>query len=299
MTSRAVGLVLARPARLLKEEAFWMELLAGVEEELSERGLSVLLHVVRDHEAEIATWRRWDAERLVDAVVVADVNVDDVRLPVLSELGLPAVVMGGPPGGLPVPSLFVDDDAAARAVVEGLDALGHRNLARVTGPSGLWHTRHRDDAFVDECAQRGLVLRVLEGDYSESAGVRLTEALLRSDAPPTAVVYDNDAMAAAGLATAARLGRSVPSDLSIVAWDDSALCRLVHPALSVMAVDVFALGGQLARLLARVVDAAPGHRPAPAAELAQPHRLELRGSTGPAPLRVVRGAPHDGVPEAV
>ena len=36
-----------------------MELVAGMEEALSPHGLSVLLHIVRDHPAEIATWRRW------------------------------------------------------------------------------------------------------------------------------------------------------------------------------------------------------------------------------------------------
>lgn len=60
MTGSAVGLVLARPARLLGEEAFFMELVAGMEEALSPHELSVLLHMVPDHEAEQATWRRWD-----------------------------------------------------------------------------------------------------------------------------------------------------------------------------------------------------------------------------------------------
>ncbi|MCG2800268.1 MAG: substrate-binding domain-containing protein [Cellulomonas sp.] len=277
MTGAAVGLVLARPARLLGEEAFFMELVAGMEEALSSVDLSVLLHVVRDHEAEVATWRRWDRDRLVDAIVVADVTGDDPRLQVLSQLQLPAVVLGGPVQGLPVASIFVDDDAAARAVVAGLAELGHRDLARVSGPRRLWHTRQRDLAFADECARRGMGVRVVEGDYSEEAGTRLTRALLEGERTPTAIVYDNDAMAAAGLAQAAACGRPVPSQLSIVAWDDSTLCRLASPALSVIAVDVHAMGEQLAGVVLGAIAGDP-----PQVHRAAPHRLVLRGSTGPA-----------------
>jgi DNA-binding LacI/PurR family transcriptional regulator len=278
VTGAAVGLVLARPARLLGEEAFFMELVAGMEEELSPHEASVLLHVVPDHDAELATWRRWDADRLVDAIVVADVTGDDRRLRALQDLHLPAVVLGGPAEGLPVASVFVDDAAAARAVVAGLAELGHRDLGRVSGPGRLWHTRQRDLAFAAECDRRGIAVRVLEGDYSEESGARLTRRLLGADRPPTAIVYDNDAMAAAGLAQAAARGVGVPGQLSIVAWDDSALCRLASPTLSVMAVDVHAIGEQLARVVLGTIAGEP-----PQVHRAAPHHLVLRGSTGPVP----------------
>jgi DNA-binding LacI/PurR family transcriptional regulator len=275
MTGAAVGLVLARPARLLGEEAFFMELVAGMEEALSPHGLSVLLHMVANHDAEQATWRRWDADHLVDALVVVDLLVDDSRLRTLAGLRLPSVVLGGPAHGLPVSSVHVDDDAAARAVVEGLHHLGHRHLGRVSGPRRLWHTARRDEAFADECAQRGMTVRTLEGDYTEEAGGRLTRELLGAGLPITALVFDNDAMAAAGLAQAAAAGLKVPQELSVIAWDDSTLCRLTSPALSVIAVDVHAMGEQLAGVVLDAISGGPRqcHR-------AAPHQLVLRRSTG-------------------
>lgn len=277
MTGSAVGLVLARPARLLGEEAFYMELVAGMEETLSPHGLSVLLHIVRDHDAEQAAWRRWDADSLVDALVVADLRVDDSRVRTLSDLRLPAVVLGGPEDGLPVSNLYVDHGAAARAVVDGLFDLGHRRLGRVSGPRRLWHTQRRDEAFAAQCARRDMTIRTLEGDYTEAAGTRLTAELLAEGRPPTALVYDNDAMAAAGLAQATAAGLHVPREVSVVAWDDSTLCRLTSPSLSVIAVDVHAMGEQLAGVVLEAIAGAPRrcHR-------AAPHRLVLRQSTAPA-----------------
>src|SRR6266545_1739485 len=56
--------------------------------------------------------------------------------------------------------------------------------------------------------------------------------LLSSPTRPTAVLYDNDVMAVAGMSVAYEMGVDVPLDLSIVAWDDSVLCEIVHPQLT-------------------------------------------------------------------
>ena len=254
-----------------------MELVAGMEETLSPHGLSVLLHIVADHDAEQATWRRWDADRLVDALIIANLMVDDSRVRTLTDLRLPAVVLGGPDDGLPVSNVYVDDGAAARAVVEELFDLGHRRLGRISGPRRLWHTQRRDETFAAECARRDMTIRTLEGDYTEGAGSRLTQELLTDGLAPTALVYDNDAMAAAGLAQLAAAGLRVPQEVSVVAWDDSTLCRLTSPSLSVIAVDVHAMGEQLAGVVLDAIAGAPRrcHR-------AALHRLILRQSTAAA-----------------
>ena len=70
---------------------------------------------------------------------------------------------------------------------------------------------------------------------------------------PTAIIYDNDVMAVAGLAVAHEMGLSVPADVSLVAWDDSPLCQLVHPALTALSRDIPAYGAVAARQLLAVI----------------------------------------------
>ena len=66
-------------------------------------------------------------------------------------------------------------------------------------------------------------------------------------------------MAIAGLGVAQEMGLSVPGDLSIVAFDDSPLCRLVHPALTALNRDIPAYGALAARqLLAAIAGQAVG-----------------------------------------
>jgi DNA-binding LacI/PurR family transcriptional regulator len=73
--------------------------------------------------------------------------------------------------------------------------------------------------------------------------------MLHRPDPPTAIFYDNDVMAVAGLGEAQRMGVAVPADLSIMAWDDSMLCELVHPALTALRRHIAAVGSEAARRL--------------------------------------------------
>ncbi|WP_320065103.1 LacI family DNA-binding transcriptional regulator [Micromonospora sp. RTGN7] len=280
-TAKAVGLALCRPARTLGIEPFFMGLISGVEAELSARSYALTLQVVADQDAEIAVYRRWWAERRVDGVFVCDLRTDDRRVPTLEELQLPAVVIGGPRHTGSLASVWSDDAAALAETVEYLVALGHRRIARVGGLPALLHTEIRSDAFTEVCGRLGLDESVtVWSDYTGEEGGRATRRLLSSPDRPTAVIYDNDVMAIAGLSVAQEMGLQVPGDLSIVAWDDSPLCQLVHPPLTALGRDIPAYGAHAARQLLKVIAGEP------ASNLQDDTaHLTPRGSTAPPRVR--------------
>lgn len=269
-----VGLVLARPARTLGVEPFFMELIAGIEAELAAHSRGLLLQVVSDHEAASAAYQRWWGERRVDGVFLNDILTDDPRLDLVASLGLPAVLVGGPDPRARVPSVWHDDLFPMTQVVQALAKLGHRRVARVAGPPTYLHVQARSEAFESVCQEAGLQAGVIDTDFSAEQGAEATRFLLCRTPLPTAIIYDNDIMAVAGLRVTGELGLSVPREVSLVAWDDSPLCTLVHPALSAASRDVFAYGAAAARhLLAILQDHVVADLEVPA-----PH-LVLRAST--------------------
>lgn len=274
--ANAVGLALRRPARILGLEPFYMELISGLETVLSAQSYALMLQVVGGPEAEIALYRRWWGERRVDGVLVCDLRVDDARVPVLEQLQLPAVVVGGPEGVGSLASLWGDDADALHETVEYLAALGHRRLGRVAGLSDLRHTRTRNEAFEQVCRRLDLQATVTEStDYTGEQGAHATRRLLSHRPRPTAIIYDNDIMAIAGLAVAQEMGMTVPGELSIVAFDDSPLCRLVHPPLTALNRDIPGYGAQAAQHLLAVINGTG----APESRQAVTARLTPRGST--------------------
>ncbi|MEV7972170.1 substrate-binding domain-containing protein [Cellulomonas sp. NPDC089187] len=257
---------------------FYRDLLAGVEEHLDPRGAAVLLVTAEDRAAELALYRRWARQHLVDAVVVTDLTDGDDRAAVCAREGLPVVLLGGDPAwGLPVVDDY-DNGAAMRIAVEHLVELGHSRIGRVSGPERFLHSRARTASFTEATAAAGAVGTTVAGDYGAASGADATRTLLDLDQPPTAIVYDNDVMAVAGLVVAQERGMRVPDDLSLLAWDDSDQCRLADPALSVVSRDVHDLGAATAAVL---LDTASGRSTTPGRSAQV--RVVGRGSTGPAP----------------
>ena len=252
--SGSCGLALARPARTLAYEPFFSKLLSGIEAALSARQIALMLQIVEDVEAETAALRRWWAERRVDGVLLVDLRVDDPRVPVVEDLDLPAVIVGGPGPTGSLPFFPGNDTGGARQIVDHLVSLGHRRIDRVAGPPGFVCTITRARAFEEALAAAGAEGRATSADYSGPAGARATRELLAASPRPTAIVYDSDIMAVAGVGAAQEMGIAVPGDLSVVSFDDSILCEAVRPSLTACARDVEAYGASAASALVAVIN---------------------------------------------
>jgi DNA-binding LacI/PurR family transcriptional regulator len=273
----ACGLVLARPARMLALEPFFVELISGVESELSERSIALTIQLVHTVEEEIAVYRRWWAEQRVDGVLMVDLRCDDPRTGELLRLGLPAVVVGGPVRDFALPAAWHDETLVVTDVVRYLAELGHRKIARVSGLSEFVHTATRTAAFLEVASELGISAEIVETDFAPESGASATRKLLSQSTPPTAIVYDSDLLAVTGTGVAHQMGFSVPDDVSIVAWDDSLMCGVVHPPLTAVTRDIPAYGASATKLLLAVIDGlSPGDAVTPRGVLTP------RGSTGPA-----------------
>ena len=118
---------------------------------------------------------------------------------------------------------------------------------------------------------------------------------------PTAIIYDNDVMAIAGLGVAQEMGLTVPAELSIVAWNDTPLCRLVHPALTALSRDIPAYGAQAAQRLLGVIgndppssvqnETARGHTMRRRAQITTPTAITTTATA--AKTRIHQGTPSD------
>ncbi len=279
-----VGMVLLRSAAGI--DPFYSDVVAGLEDVLRERGMRVLLQAVASPADVMATYRRWTASGVVAGIVVSDLTVDDDRVALLSELGMPHVTLGGLATTSGEAVVRIDNHTAMMAAIDHLVALGHRAIGRVSGPPQLLHTRARDRAFLAALAASGIAGRTVPGDYSPASGAEATFDLLRDPEPPTAIIYDNDVMAVAGLDAAAERGVVVPDDLSMLAWDDSTRCRLADPPLSAMSHDVGALGVLAGDALLRLLDGGP------ALDITAPTPVFVARGTTAAPPATRGGAAH-------
>ena len=107
----------------------------------------------------------------VDGVFLTDLRRHDSRLPLLTELGLPAVTLGRPDLAAPFCVVEMDDTSGIARPVDHLRELGHRRIAHVAGDPDMLHGRRRRHAFVAPMAGCGLDPTLIDDtDFSAAAG---------------------------------------------------------------------------------------------------------------------------------
>jgi len=265
-TSRtgAIGLVIARPPEIISTDPFFPRFIAGCETVLAEVGMSLLLSVVASEKDETAAYRRYAAGR-VDGVILLDLEVDDRRPRLMSELGLPAVRLD--PSACPaasgspetdeaaiIPAVHAENASAVHELVDLLVEAGHRRIAHVSGPLQYVHGVDRRDAFVAAMTAQGLdPSMIVEGDFTAASGRERTAELLRMTPRPTAILYANDVMAIAGLSHARSQGLRIPEDLSLTGFDDSDLAAHLSPRLTSVSTGAQAAGAMTVRTLLAVL----------------------------------------------
>lgn len=275
--SETIGLVLPTSTADSFGVAPWfMEFISGIESVLAERGFGLLLQVVPDVDDELAVYRTWTRSRRVDGAVVVDLVANDRRVAAAATFGFPVVVAGPPEQAAGLPCVWTDDETAVHQAVRYLATLGHRRLARIAGPPELAHIALRERAFARAADDAALEVRTWTTDFSMDAVRSAVRDVLTTAPRATALLFDDDLGAVLGLGVAHELGIAVPAELSLLAWDDSLLCRSTYPQLSAMSHDVRAYGADVARLLFATIEGAP-----PSVHLAATPRLTPRGTTAP------------------
>jgi DNA-binding LacI/PurR family transcriptional regulator len=275
----ALGLVISRSPELLAADPFFPHFVAGVETVLAGCGYALVLQVVgNDRRAEADSYRRLARDDRVDGVFLTDLRRHDPRFQLLVELGLPGVAVAvGSPGGCPLPWVAVQDRHGVEQAVAHLVELGHTRIGYVAGTPGYVHSASRRAAWRRALRRAGLVPGpVVAGDFTAPGGARATRQLLGQPDPPTAIVYGNDLMAIAGMGVALEAGLEVPSELSVVGFDDVPLAAHMTPPLTTVRQDALAWGEAAARVLLAVVEG----QSVPTIQLDLP-QLIVRASTAP------------------
>ena len=249
--TRTVGLVIADVSN-----PWFGQLAGGVESVLGPEGFSVILantsnSVEREREA-VETLQR----QQVDALVVASSSADGDHLRGALARGTRVVLVDAELPDLDVDSVTIDNEAAARAVVEHLLDFGHEEVAIVTGGEGPSSDRARLAGYQGALADRGLVVGsqlIKAGSSTFEGGRAAVEDLLALSPRPSALFVTNNLMTVGALVAIADAGLKVPTDISIVGIDDMEWYPIAQPAITTVFDPAREMGRRAAqRLLLRL-----------------------------------------------
>ncbi|WP_133913470.1 LacI family DNA-binding transcriptional regulator [Streptomyces sp. NBC_00582] len=216
------------------------------------------------------------AQAALDGVIASSMAAD--ALTAIRGDQLPLVMLDSDPAGsLGAATVNLDITDGVRQVTEHLLGLGHRRFLHLAADIPSWTFQVRARELATRLADApGASLRTTRAPISIEGALAAAEAALRAPGPgPTAVVCDDDKLAAGAYKALRRLGLRVPDDVSVTGLDDLALATALDPELTTVRLDAELFGERGMHALLAVLE---GRTP-DAGDI--PVQLVVRGSTAP------------------
>ncbi|WP_405769918.1 LacI family transcriptional regulator [Streptomyces sp. NBC_00080] len=195
------------------------------------------------------------AQAALDGVLASSMAAD--ALTAIRGDQLPLVMLDSDPSGsLGAATVNLDIADGVRQVADHLLGLGHRHFLHLAAdiPSWTFEVRARELA-ARVGAAAGTSLRTAPAPISIDGALAAAEAALSAPGPrPTAVVCDDDKLAAGAYKALRRLGLRVPDDVSVTGLDDLALATALDPELTTVRLDAELFGERGMRALLAVLE---------------------------------------------
>ncbi|MEV6262073.1 LacI family DNA-binding transcriptional regulator [Streptomyces sp. NPDC051784] len=195
---------------------------------------------------------------------------------VLADRKIPVVLINAAIAHLGFPAVSCDDSVAVEQAWRHLVSLGHEKIGFVLGPADHMPSQRKLSAARALAAQEGVSVpdeRVVRAMFSIEGGQAAAARLL--DDGVTGIICASDPLALGAVRAARRRGLSVPGDVSVVGYDDSAFMNCTEPPLTTVRQPIEAMGRAAVELLSVQI----AGRTVPSDELLFEPELVVRGST--------------------
>ena len=228
-SSRAVALVTVTPDGVSSDAPYQSLILSSVYATVGAHGWHLLHEFIRRDSGELPSVVR---ENRVDGVLFSGLP-SPALCAAMRRVGIPTVAMNDLASRTGLPSVMADGAAGTTEVVSSLAAMGHRRIAFAATSTRFPTVAARVEAFRRAAKEAKLdAFVVVSGGTTIQQGQVSTRQIMARRHRPTAIIYSTDRLAVGGLIELARLGLSVPGDISVVGHDNTGLGHDTDPAIT-------------------------------------------------------------------
>lgn len=219
----AIGHVIPISAKHEMVNPIFADFTAGAGEVYSRNGYDMLMSVVSDDDEEQA-YRSFATKRNIDGLIIHAPTLNDARIPLLNDLGLPYVVHGRSSNATaPYTWVDVNNTRAFQRATELLLDLGHQRIALLNGLEHMDFAARRRAGYEAALATRGIdpdPTLMFSGEMTEAQGHDLSRTLLARPDRPTAILVSSMIMAIGVRRGIEEMGLTMGRDVSLITYDD-------------------------------------------------------------------------------
>lgn len=235
---------------------FFTQIIKEIQITADKYGYSVLLFDTGDDPEKELRAIEMVAQQRVDGVILGTIFVGDNAIVKLEELGLDYVMLNRLTTNSAAPYVRSDDVKGMGLAVDYLVNQGHRDIALLSGPLYADTALNRLSGFRKALHEKGIPFfqsNVIETKFDESSGFSACMELLKLEKRPTAICAANDMVAIGAIRAVREFGLSVPTDISVVGYNDIWICEMLDPALTTVDVKINEMARQAFQMLVRLI----------------------------------------------
>lgn len=226
---------------------FASELVKGLEDEAHKFGISLILCNTNRDRSRMIHYLNVLRQKQVDGIVFTSETYEADYAEIVRQMKIPIVLAATECLINTLPTVKINDQAAAFTAVEYLVSQGHSNIGMLSGPkadliAGLPRYLGFREAYAQLLGSFDLTNRVEFADFFYESGYQAMEKLYKKNPLITAVFCVSDEVALGAISYLHDQGLKVPQDVSILGFDNTKLAQMSIPKLTTVAQPIYEIG---------------------------------------------------------
>lgn len=231
------------------------EVAMGIEAEAAANGYHVLIADTKEQTSLEKYYLNAIQQREYDGIISMSANVARKLLEQIAG-EYPLVMALQSIENSPIPTVGIDNFAAASAATKHLIRLGHKKIAHITSPSDTCIYKERMNAYMEELTKNDIAVNpklIISCASTMQGGFEAADQLVSSGQEFTAIFAAGDTMALGVISALRQRGIRVPEDVAVVGFDDLEISTYYNPPLTTIRQPKYMIGQYAFRKLLSII----------------------------------------------
>jgi LacI family transcriptional regulator len=190
--------------------------------------------------------------RMVDGIVLMPINNSDEHILQFEKTNMPMVLMDRLVANLQCDGVLSDNINGAYQAIEAIINRGHRRIAIIAGPQNIYPANERLKGYLRALKDYNIEVNpelICYAELTRDGGCYGVDRLCSLKEPPTVIFTSNDEITIGAYQALRQRGMVIGQDISLFGYDQTELCQLVEPQISVVIQPLEDIGKTTAEIL--------------------------------------------------